>query len=222
MTLFRKCSSLAITAATGLLALAAFYLATKVREPGAFLLALVTLGTFVDFLGSYTGAFITRQPTLLLFTRVRFSLLNFGIVFTPMSAAFILSRTSHAPLCAGLANFWPWLAVVSLATGALFFRAKYIAASQDGTATYRLDRSDPFTGRAFVIRRVVLALSLLVAVAAVIDGVQSAMTAWTVLFGVLFIATVPLHILHWHVSSMAAEAATLAVLFYGAVEAFAR
>jgi len=48
-----------------------------------------------------------------------------------------------------------------------------------------------------------------------IDGLRSGMAVWTALFRLLFIATVPLHILHKHVCSMAAEAVTLAVFFTG-------
>jgi len=59
-----------------------------------------------------------------------------------------------------------------------------------------------------------------IAILAGIDGLRSGMAVWSALFCLLFIATVPLHILHKHVCSMAAEAVTLAVLFYGAVQVF--
>ncbi|MBN2108004.1 MAG: hypothetical protein JW832_11320 [Deltaproteobacteria bacterium] len=219
---FRKLCALIITAATGALALAAFYLELKVRQAGVMALALVTLGTFIDFLGSYTGGFITCQARLLLFTKARFSLLNFGIIFTPLSAAFILAETPNAPLCSALAALYPGLAVFSLGTGALFLFTKYTPATEEGVATYRLDRDDPFTKRAFLIRRIILAGSLVIAILAGIDGLRSGMAVWTSLFCLLFIATVPLHILHKHVCSMAAEAVTLAVLFYGAVQVFAK
>jgi hypothetical protein len=219
---FRKLSALIITAATGVLTLAAFYLELRVSQAGAMVLALVILGTFIDFLGSYTGAFISQQARLLLFTKARFSLLNFGIIFTPMCAAFILAESPHAPLCSALVGDYPWLAVFSLATGSLFLFTKYAPAIDEGVATYRLDRDDPFTKRAFLIRRIILACSLVIAILVGVDGLRSGMAAWTVLFCLLFIATVPLHILHKHVCSMAVEAVTLAVLFYGAIQVFVK
>jgi hypothetical protein len=222
MERFRKLSALMITGATGALTLAALYLELRVRQAGVMVLALVILGTFIDFLGAYTGAFISQQARLLLFTKVRFSLLNFGIIFTPMSAAFILAKSPNAPLCSALAARYAWLAVFSLATGALFLFTKYTSATDEGVATYRLDRDDPFTKRAFLLRRIILAGSLVIAILVGVDGLRCGMAAWTALFCLLFIATVPLHILHKHVCSMAAEAVTLAVLLYGAVQVFVK
>ncbi len=219
---FRKLAALTVTAATGVLTLAAFYLAIKAGQAGAVVLALVILGTFIDFLGAYTGAFITKPARLLLFTKARFSLLNFGIIFTPMSAAFILTKSPNAPLCSAFVAHYPWLIVFSLATGVLFLFTSYVPATDEGVATYRLDRDDPFTKRAFLIRRIVLACSLVIAILIGVDGLRSGMTVWTALFCLLFIATVPLHILHKHVCSMAAEAVTLVVLFYGAVQVFVK
>ena len=46
---FRKFATLMITAATGVLALAALYLELRVRQAGVMALALVILGTFIDF-----------------------------------------------------------------------------------------------------------------------------------------------------------------------------
>jgi len=220
MEKYRKHFQLIITASTGALTLASLYLALRAPRAGTILLALVIPGTLIDFLGSYTGSFITKKETLLLFTKLRYSLLNFGIIFTPMSGAFILAEGLHAPLSSALAARYAWLAAVSLATGALFLFTRYAPADDEGTATYRLDRSDLFTGRAFLIRRILLSASLVIAILVLIDGLRCGMAAWAALFFGLFIATVPLHILHKHVCSMAAEAVTLFVLFYGAVKVF--
>jgi len=80
---------------------------------------------------------------------------------------------------------------------------------------YTLDRSHGFTRLAFILRRIILAGSLGMALIVVFEAVRTPYAGWAVLFGVLFIATVPLHILHKHMLSMTAEFLTLAVLFCG-------
>ena len=47
------------------------------------------------------------------------------------------------------------------------------------------------------------------------DGMGTDWMLWTAVFGLSFIATVPLHILHKHLASMLSEAFTLIVLVYG-------
>ncbi len=212
----RKKIVVSLICLTFLLALAGFLLEIKVKADGVLLLSLVILGTGYDFLGAHLGTYTRNKKTLLFFTKTRFSLLNFGIIFTPLSAVFILNRLSAPAMSSTLVSYYGYLLVFSLITGALFLFTKYNLAEKDGVLTYKLDRNDRFTSVAFIIRRVVLLLSLVIALISIFEGLQSELAVWTLLYGGLFIATVPLHILHKELSSMAAEYATLVVLFYGA------
>ena len=94
----------------------------------------------------------------------------------------------------------------------------YVKDNTKGATDYKLDRSDKFTKSAFIIRKVVLLCSLIIAIVVVVEGIKTGMALWLILFGVVFIATVPLHILHKQLSSMAAELATLVIILFGAAK----
>lgn len=217
---FHKTVVFGFTLVTFLLALAGFVLAGRVREPGLWLLALVIAGTGYDFLGSNLGLLTKNDTALKFVARTRFSLLNFGIIFTPFSAAFILQHGFAPALSTTLAaHYVPFLAF-SLVTGAMFLGTRYQRVDEDGVPAYLLDKRDRYTRVAFIVRRAVLACSLLIALVTIFEGLQTGLAGWTILYGSLFIATVPLHILHRELLSMTAELATLVVLFYGAARVY--
>ncbi len=212
---YKRIIIIVLTCATFALGGLGLFMEAQVRAGAILLLTLVILGTAYDFLGANMGGYVQNRGVLLFFTRTRFSLLNFGIIFTPMAAAFVLAKLASPSLCTRLVDTYPYWLVFSLVTGALFMFTKYDPAEEDGMPTYKLDRSHGFTSFAFIIRRVILLCSLVIALITMYEGVQTDMALWTLLFGGLFIATIPLHILHKELLSMAAEFATLVVLLYG-------
>ncbi len=82
-------------------------------------------------------------------------------------------------------------------------------------------RRHPFTCRLFLAKRVVLVLSLVITLLVLFEGIKTELAMWSLHFAVLFIATVPLHILHKKTASMLAETATLVILLYGSMKVFA-
>jgi len=205
-----------LTLLTFVLAALDILLELKAKEPGVLLLALVTIGTGIDFAGLPFALFATDKKHLLLYTKLRFSLLNFGIIFTPLCAAFVLQHFPSASISRYLFANFPSLLVFSLVTGGLFMVARYVENFEEGVTIFKLDKRDRFTRIAFIIRKSVLFCSLIIAIIAVYEGVRTEMALWSILFGVVFIATIPLHILHKELLSMTAELATLALLLYGA------
>ncbi len=61
---------------------------------------------------------------------------------------------------------------------------------------------------------------MLLAVTVMSEGIGTDWALWTAVFGVSFMATVPLHIIHKHLASMLFEAFTLVVLAYGSWSVF--
>lgn len=209
-----------LTFLTFTLALMGFLLEIKVKEPVVLLFSFVTLGTAIDFLSSIIGAYTKNRTLLLAFAKTRFSLLNFGILFTPISAAFIISNFTTSRFCMLLAsNYFPWL-IFSLITGSLFLFTKYTLEEEEGVPTFKLDQGDRFTAIAFIIRRILLLSSLIITLLVILEGLKTAFAIWTILFGGLFILTIPLHIMQKHVSSMTVEFITLVILFYGAAQMY--
>jgi hypothetical protein len=201
---------------TFVLAGLALILEFKVKEPGVLLLAFVTIGTGIDFAGSLIDDYVTDKKSVLFYTKLRFSLLNFGILFTPLCAAYVLQYFPSAPISRALFSNFPLLLILSLVTGGLFMFARYVEDTEKGEKVYRLDRKDKFTKIAFIIRKTVLLCSLIIAIIAIAEGIGTEMALWSIMFGVVFIATIPLHILHKELPSMSAELATLVILLYGA------
>ena len=195
---------------------ACLMLELKVKEPGVLLLAFVTIGTGIDFTGSLIGDYVKNEKLLLLYTKLRFSLLNFGILFTPLCAAYVLQYFPSASICRALFSQFPLLLILSLITGGLFMFSHYVKDDAKGETGYTLDRGDKFTKCAFIIRKVVLLCSLIIAIVVVVEGIKTEMALWSLLFGVVFVATVPLHIFYKQLSSMAAELATLVIILFGA------
>lgn len=209
-----------LTLLTFALALLGFLLEVKVRDSAVLLLFFVILGTSFDFLNYSIGVYLKNKTVLLIFAKARFSLLNFGILFTPLSAAFILSKFSTSQLCNSLANHYLYWLIFSLVSGGLFLFARYSLDEEKGVMTFKLDRNDRFTSYAFIIRRVLLLCSLIIALITVLEGLKTEFAIWSVLFGVFFIATIPLHILHKLISSMVVELFSLIILLYGATKMY--
>ncbi len=216
----RRLFEIALICITFGIALVEFFLSPGANDAGILLMACVSLGTGIDFLHGFLGKITNSTLILTLYARTRFSLLNFGIIFTPLCAAFILQRTGDAPGCARLAENYPWLLAISLLTGGLFLFARYRPDPDSSAQTYILDKSHSYTRTAFILRRVVLVLSLAIAIVVMAEGLQTELMLWCLLFGIVFIATVPLHILRRHLASMTAEVVTLAILFYGILSTY--
>lgn len=211
---FQKQLTLIITVLTFFLALACFWLEIKFRQHGVLMLALVSLGTGFDFSLPIIENYIKNRKAFLLYTKISFSLLNFGVVFTAMAAAYVLKDLTGCDLSAAMISFNHLFLLFSIGSGVLFLFTKYVP-NKNAEGLYTLDRKDGFTLFAFIVRRIVLACSLIMALIVVFEAIKTPFALWSVLFGGLFIATVPLHILHKHMLSMIVEFLTLAVLFYG-------
>ena len=202
------------------LAFVGFLLEIKIKEPVVLLFSFVTLGTAIDFLSSIIGSYTKSRNLLLAFAKTRFSLLNFGILFTPITAAFIISNFSTARFCTLLAtDYSSWL-IFSLITGSLFLFTKYTLGSEEGVPVFKLDRNNRFTMIAFIIRRGLLLSALLITLLVIYEGLKTEFALWTLLFGGFFILTIPLHIMQKHLSSMTVELITLVVLFYGTIQMY--
>ena len=211
---FEKKLTLVITLLTVLLALACFYLEIKYSRHGILMLALVILGTGFDFSLSIIGDYIKSTKVVLLCTKISFSLLNFGVVFTAMAAAYVVKDLTGCDLSAAMISFNHVFLILSVVSGVFFLFTKYVP-NKKAEGLYTLDRKDGFTLFAFIVRRIVLACSMIMALIVVFEAIKTPFALWSLLFGGLFIVTVPLHILHKHMLSMIVEFLTLVVLFYG-------
>jgi uncharacterized membrane protein YidH (DUF202 family) len=180
------------------------------------LLGWVTFGTAFDFLSHILGQHFRKNRRFLLwYARTNFSALCFGIPFTAMAGAFVIAEVAPAGISARIVPYYRELLIASLMFGALFMFARYRYLDIFGAVELTLDKSHPYTQKIFLARRVFLGLSLLLAVIVMSDGITTEWAVWTALFGLSYIVTVPLHILHMHLASMLFEAFTLVVLTYG-------
>jgi hypothetical protein len=185
------------------------------------LLGWVTFGTAFDFLSHILGRHFGRyQRFLLWYARINFSALCYGIPFTVMAGAFVIAEIAPAGISARIVPYYRELLIASLMFGALFLFARYRYLDVGGAVELTLDKIHPYTRKIFNTRRAYLGLSLLLAVTIMSDGIGTDWAVWTAVFGISFIATVPLHIMHKHLASMLFEAFTLAVLAYGSWSVF--
>lgn len=209
------------TLLTFLLAFVCFAFAGRGHGPAFCLLGCLSFGTALDFLSSVlTMHMANRRGFLEAYARMNFSLLCFGIIFTPMAAVFVVGRYIPSGINGWLADHYLFLLIFSLLFGALFLFARYRPASDNPESAFTLDRKHRYTKQIFIARRVLLALSLVLSLLVIIEGVKTPMALWSVFYFLCFAATVPLHILHKHLESMAAEWITLVILFYGTFVAF--
>jgi len=209
------------TTATFLLAGACFAWYVQTDRIPLLLLGWVTFGTAFDFLSHILGRhFQQYRDFLSWYARTNFSALCFGIPFTAMAGAFVIAEVAPAGISASIVPYYRELLIASLLFGALFMFARYRYLDIAGAVELTLDKAHSYTRKIFLVRRVFLGLSLLLAVMVMGDGITTEWAVWTALFGLSYIATVPLHILHKHLASMLFEAFTLVVLAYGSWSVF--
>lgn len=185
------------------------------------LLGWVTFGTAFDFLSHILGRHLGRYRKFLLwYARINFGALCFGIPFTVMAGAFVIAEIAPAGVSARIVPYYRELLFVSLMFGALFLFARYRYLDISGAVELTLDKIHPYTRSIFSARRAYLGMSMLLAVTVMSEGIGTDWALWTAVFGVSFMVTVPLHIMHKHLASMLFEAFTLGVLAYGSWSVF--
>ena len=180
------------------------------------LLGWVTFGTAFDFLSHVLGRHFGRYEEFLRwYARTNFAALCFGIPFTAMAGVFVIAEIEPDSISAGIVPHYRELLIGSLIFGALFLFARYRLIGSIGSVEFTLDKEHAYTRRIFIARRVFLGAALVLSVIAMLDSIGTDWALWTSVFGISFIATVPLHIMHKHLASMLFEAFTLSVLAYG-------
>jgi hypothetical protein len=212
-----------VTVVAGLAAVACFRWYAGSGSVPLLLLGLVAAGTAFDFASHIAGSALRNERELLLWwARLNYAALCFGIPFTVLAASFVIAAVKPGGVNAAVAGWYPQILAGSVLFGSLFLLARYRMIEVPGGLAVNLDRSDRFTHVIFLVRRFALGLAVVLCVAVMVEGWSTAWTAWSLAFGLLFIATVPLHILHLQVTSMVIETTTLAVLVYGSRLVFAR
>lgn len=185
------------------------------------LLGLVTFGMSYDFLSHVLGRYVSRYESFLQwYSRVNFSALCFGIPFTAFAGTFVMARVNPDGLSAPLADNYLVILHASVLFGLLFMFARYKKVDVHGAVEFVLDKSHGYTKFIFVTRRILLAASLVVAIFVVLDGWGTDWLAWTLLFGGVFLASIPLHILHKQIPSMLSELITQGLAVYASWHVF--
>jgi hypothetical protein len=180
------------------------------------LLGLVTFGTAFDFLSHVLGYHCPQRRTFLLaYARINFAALCFGIPFTAIAGSWVIAAVAPGGWNAALVGWSVPIAVASVLFGGLFLVARYRFIEVGGAVELTLDKAHTYSRVIFIARRVYLAAALVIGIIVMVEGWASGWAPWSLAFGLTFIATVPLHIRHLQLPSMAAEAATLAILLYG-------
>jgi hypothetical protein len=202
--------------------LAGFCFWCYVRNPEvAWLVGLVTFGMSFDFMNHVLGARIPAQKTVLeWYARLNFAALCFGIPFTAYAGSFVLAKATAAPLSALLIAHWLPVLHGSVAFGLLFMFARYKAVNVNGAVEYVLDTRHAYTKTIFMLRRILLAGALGIGLTVVADGLDTSWSTWALAFTGVFVASIPLHILHKQVPSMVSELLTQAIAVYGCWVAF--
>ena len=115
-----------------------------------------------------------------------------------------------------------WLPVLhgSVAFGLLFVFARYKKVNVNGAVEYVLDTRHAYTKTIFMLRRILLAGALGIGLTVVADGLGTSWSTWALAFTGVFVASIPLHILHKQIPSMVSELATQVVAIYGCWIAF--
>jgi len=204
------------TFSTFLLAAFCFSWYARTDKIPLLLLGWVTFGTAFDFLSHVLGRhFGQYRHFLLWYARINFSALCYGIPFTAMAGVFVIAEIAPTGISAQIVPYYRELLLVSLLFSTLFLFARYRYLEIAGAVELTLDKEHPYTHKIFVARRIFLALSLLLGILVMGDGFGTQWAVWAALFGLSYIATVPLHIMHKHLASMLSEAFTLVVLAYG-------
>jgi hypothetical protein len=205
-----------ITIPSFLLAGLCFLWYAETHEVALLLLGWVTFGMAFDFLGHIVGLhFAQHSQFLRWFSRINYSALCFGIPFTAMAGTFVLAEVINDSMSSALISYYPVILYTSLLFGSLFMFARYRKVTIAGAVEFVLDKSHHYTGLIFLARRVFLALSLMIGIAVMIDGLGTEWSLWSIAFGLSFIATVPLHIMHKQIPSMLSELITQVIAIYG-------
>ena len=205
-----------ITVPSFLLAGICFQWYAETREVALLLLGWVTFGMAFDFLGHIVGLHFAQHTRFLRwFSRINYSALCFGIPFTAIAGSFVLAEVVGDGISAALINHYLIILHSSLIFGSLFMFARYRKLTISGAVEFVLDKSHHYTGLIFLARRILLVLSLVVGIAVMIDGFGTEWSLWSFAFGMSFIATVPLHIMHKQIPSMLSELVTQVIAVYG-------
>jgi hypothetical protein len=210
-----------ITVPSFLLAGICFQWYTETNEVALLLLGWVTFGMAFDFLSHILGLhFGEHKRFLRWYARINFSALCFGIPFTALAGSFVIAEIVNEGISATLVNYYQVILHGSLIFGAFFMFAKYQTFSLAGAIEFTLDKTQSYTRFIFLARRAFLALALVVGIAVMIDGYGTEWSSWSFAFGLSFIATVPLHIMHKQIPSMLSELITQVILIYGSWTVF--
>ena len=204
-----------ITTAGFLLAGVCFSWYAQVPQVAILLLALVTFGMSYDFLNHVLGAlFPSAERFLLVYSKINFAALCFGIPFTAFAGTFVMGSLLPGSLSAALAENYLVILHASCAFGLLFLFARYKKIDVGGSAEFTLDKSHAYTRTIFIIRRVLLAASLVLALIVLWDAWATELRTWALLFVGIFVASIPLHILHKQIASMWSELLTQGLAMY--------
>ncbi|NND54524.1 MAG: hypothetical protein HKN56_06095 [Gammaproteobacteria bacterium] len=179
------------------------------------LLALVTFGMSYDFLNHVLGArFPEADHFLQDYARLNFAALCFGIPFTAYAGTFVMAQVVPDGFSATLARYYLPVLHVSVIFGLLFLFARYKRVEIEGAVEYVLNKDHSYTRTIFILRRVLLAASLLIAIAVILDGWGSDYQYWSLLFFGVFVSSIPLHIMHKQIPSMFSELFTQGIAMY--------
>ena len=203
--------------ATGF-SLAAFCFWCHARNPEVawLLVGLVTFGMSFDFMNHVLGVRIPERQTLLQgYARLNFAALCFGIPFTAYAGSFVLAKATTAPLSTLLVDHWLPVLHGSVAFGLLFVFARYKKVNVNGAVEYVLDTRHAYPKTIFMLRRILLAGALGIGLTVVADGLGTSWSTWALAFTGVFVASIPLHILHKQIPSMVSELLTQAIAVYG-------
>jgi len=204
---------------TWILAFWSIYLYFNQHHIAILLFSLVCLGTGYDFWGTISGRFIRHKKTLFFFARTRYFLVNFGILFTPYTAIFILSELKENEILFSnwFTQYYFYFLLFSFLSGLPYLFSRYLSTEEESYPVVKEDRSSIITYSAFLLRRLILISSLFLAIAVAIDGFMIKNYLWTGTFILFFITTAPLNILKKMLSAMIVEVATLIILFLGII-----
>lgn len=205
-----------LTAAGFMLAGLCFWFYSRNFAVAWLLIGLVTFGMAFDFLNHVLGARLPTHKRLLeAYARVNFSALCFGIPFTAYAGSFVIAKATGGSLSTALVNNWLVVLHGSVAFGLLFLFARYREASINGAVEFVLDKSHRYTRTIFILRRILLAASLLIALTVLVDAAGTPWLPWALAFTGVFVASIPLHILHKQIPSMLSELLTQAIAVWG-------
>jgi hypothetical protein len=206
---------LGITLPSFLLAVVCLVWYWQTGEVALLLLGLVTFGMAYDFMSHIIGSYFESYDGFLQwYSRINFAALCFGIPFTAFAGTFVMAQVVPDGISAQLVNNYLPILHGSVIFGALFLFARYRKVSIEGAVEYVLDKTHTYTKVIFLTRRVLLAASLVIGITVVIDGWQTDFWWWSLLFGGVFISSVPLHIMHKQIPSMLSELITQILAVY--------